>query len=146
MTRRPWPLLLLRLARARRSDGTPACRLLIGCRPDDWLDDLTEVGGGGLRPSLDLGRSIPARLRTELTGYLNRVIQLGGAMSSADLDPRRGAPGGDGGRILVGEDDGGGTPDWGEFLVAVVFAHHVLRSRACDQPRRSGGPGQDGAS
>ena len=121
-------LLLLRLARTRRSDGTPACRLLIGCRPGGWLDDLTEAAGADCAPSLDLGAVGPGTLRSELTGYLNRVIQMGGEYASADLAPVGEHLAKTVADILVGKDDSRGTPDWGEFLVAVVFAHHVLRS------------------
>jgi WD40 repeat protein len=121
-------LLLLRLVRARRSDGTPACRLLIGCRPNSWLDDLTKAAGADCAPSLDLGAVDPGTLLDELTGYLNRVIQLGGDYASAALAPVGEHLAETVAGLLVGEGDHGGTPDWGEFLVAVIFAHHVLRS------------------
>jgi WD40 repeat protein len=123
-------VLLLRLATACRADGTPACRLLIGSRSEPWLDGLIEAGGPGREAELDLGSADPDDLRTALTDYLNRVLGVRGPYATATLVPVREHLAASVADILTGRDGGDGTPAWGEFLVAGLFAHHLLASES----------------
>jgi WD40 repeat protein len=126
-------VLLLQLATASRADGGPACRLLIGSRSGLWIDALIRAAGSEQATSLDLGLADPGELRTALIDYLNRVLRMRGPYATAALDEVREHLAVSVAEILTGRDGGVGTPDWGEFLVAVVFAHHLLAS----EPARS---------
>jgi Caspase domain len=120
--------LLHPLATKRRRDGSPACRLLIGSRPEPFLDSLIQAGGDDC--VIDLGLANPRALHADISKYLNDALQLSGPFAGAsegttrirDALVRAAAD------ALTGADNRGGTPDCGEFLVAGLFARQLRDS------------------
>ena len=127
--------LLIPLAQARRSDGSPACRLLVGTRP--WsefapLFDLARQAG----EVLDLD-TIPAeQRRSDLADYVAGLLELlPGYSSTAHRRGRRAFA--DAVATALVDDPAQPTtagspsshrPDqgqvrWGEFLVAALYTH-----------------------
>ncbi|MFI0795873.1 hypothetical protein ACH4OY_24785 [Micromonospora rubida] len=122
--------LLLPLAGARRPDGRPACRLLVGMRPWPEFAALRELaeGAGGL---IDLDAADRWQLERDIERYVDTLlryhppydgVEYAGARASfahalaATLVHDR--PGDDGHR-----DDG---HRWGEFLVAGLYTYHFV--------------------
>ncbi|MFJ3639540.1 AAA family ATPase [Streptomyces sp. NPDC090108] len=114
--------LLLPLAGAARSDGTPACRLVIGTRPWEQFQPLLALAQerGGL---VDLD-TVPAdRLRGELGRYVADLLSLAPAFESGRMLPARRALAHGVARTLT---EGGGQRG-GEFLSAALFTNWVVR-------------------
>jgi AAA ATPase domain len=117
-------LLLLQLASARRPDGSPVCRLLVGVRPWEEFEPLfdTARAGGGL---IDLNGITPQRLEAELEQFLKRVL------NDAEAYRERGPTIGDrlakrvARRLAIASQDS----NWGAFLVARLYAEYLLRTQ-----------------
>jgi hypothetical protein len=117
--------LLLPLAAARRPDGTPACRLLVGSRRYGF-EDLLEAARtqGGL---VDLDKTDRTTLAHDLGGYVAKLLQT--QPGYQDKTPISGTFG-----YAVAHSLASQRPDadrsWGEFLVAGLYTHSVLRDTA----------------
>ena len=144
--------LLIPLAQARRADGSPVCRLLVGTRP--WsefapLFDLARQAG----EVLDLD-AIPAEeRRCDLADYVAGLLELlPGYSSTAHRRGRRAFA--DAVATSLVDDTAQGTtagsasshrPDqvqvrWGEFLVAALYTHTATLTDPTDSPTRSPPP------
>jgi WD40 repeat protein len=117
--------LLLPLSRARRADGRPAARLLIGARPWAEFDPLLRQveAAGGL---IDLDRVPRQTLQEDLEKYVAKLlradpryrpVRMAGARSTfaQALAEKLAEPAADAGDVR-----------WGEFLVAGLYTYHVL--------------------
>ena len=127
--------LLIPLAHARRTDGQPACRLLIGTRP--WsefapLFDLARQTG----EVLDLDSIPAAQRRCDLADYVAGLLELlPGYTSTAHRRSRRAFADAVATALVDNPDlpTTAGSPSshrpdqepvrWGEFLVAALYTH-----------------------
>jgi hypothetical protein len=75
--------LLMPLARARREDGTPACRLLAGIRPWPEFASLLELAAQ-LGEIIDLDRIPVEQRRADVAGYVTSRLEL---LPGEHLDP-----------------------------------------------------------
>lgn len=113
--------LLLPLAAARRPDGRPAARLLVGVRHWDeftpLLDSASAVNG-----LVDLDHVRPEVLANDLYDYVADLLR------AVDLWRRRGGAVGDFAtevsEVLSRQD--AGRREWGEFLVAGLYTRYLL--------------------
>ena len=129
--------LLIPLARARRPDGEPACRLLIGTRPWPELTPLLDVARD-IGEVIDLD-TIPAEQRRhDVADYITTLLELlADYATTADGRGRR-AFGDAVAATLVTDKTRADSADvqatgevdvrevrWGEFLVAALYTHTV---------------------
>src|SRR5882757_1722129 len=127
--------LLIPLARSRRPDGSPGCRLLVGTRP--WAEFAPLLGlaqQSGVVLDLD---AIPAeQRRADLAEYVAGLLELLPGYASTAHSRGRRAFAGAVATALVDTGDppasSGGPPArwsderelrWGEFLVAALYTH-----------------------
>jgi WD40 repeat protein len=113
--------LLLPLARARRDDGRPAVRLLVGLRPYDELSPLTdEAERSGL--VVDLNKVTSEVLENDLYRYVSDLARTDPAFRragaatgafAAEVAQRLSAP-------------GDASAEWGAFLVAGLYTRHLM--------------------
>jgi WD40 repeat protein len=121
--------LLLPLARVRRPDGSPACRLLVGTRP--W---------GQFTPLLDLARAsgevvdldaVPApERRDDVRRYVESLLELMPEYSLAKRRAGRRAFAAAVADALVPDQDPPNEDRWGEFLVAALYTYTVTTGAA----------------
>ena len=121
--------LLYPLAAEQRSDGTPVCRLLIGCRREDWLGPLIQANDDD--SLIDLGETSAEALHRDISTYLEGSLEFSGPYAGArpeqtELRQELVQATAD---ALAGTDGRGGTPEFGEFLVAGLFAQQLRASR-----------------
>ncbi|BAS18622.1 hypothetical protein AHiyo8_pI69260 (plasmid) [Arthrobacter sp. Hiyo8] len=110
--------LLRDLANTRNSDGTPACRLLIGTRAGEGWPLIEEwVGTLADRQKTDLEAVPLAILKEDLSTYL--VSVLGPGRFTQRIAE---------GMALRLTQEQGTRRGWGEFLVASLFAVSIRRS------------------
>ena len=120
--------LVLPLAAAvRDEDGSPACRMLIGMRPEDRLQSLLSLtqrlGGGAEHHDLEaVGRAAREDLRGDLEDYVAILLARSGC-ALPDGVPDTLAT--ELARALVPER--GQALACGEFLVAALYVRHLLR-------------------
>jgi WD40 repeat protein len=131
--------LLEPLSAAQRPDGRPACRLLVGTRDDPRVRDLLRAAPP--EALVDLDRVPPQLAAADLRHYLLQRLaphtprggtRAAGAFAAAVADAlthRPPAPGG---------------PDAGPFLLAAMYASHVVRGGLIPwhRPRRATALGQ----
>ena len=111
--------LLLPLARARRPDGSPACRLLVGTRPWQEFEPLLSLAGE--RSALaDLDTTALTELRRELDDYVKDLLSTGERFS---LGERRTIAAG-----VTAALTAAGRPRGGEFLAAALYANALLEA------------------
>jgi WD40 repeat protein len=119
--------LLLPLAVARRDDGLPACRLLVGTRP--WrefaplLDQAARSGGVE-----DLDTVARPELQEDLRRYVAGLLRTHSAYSAPRYRPAREVIAGTVARELAADWPADGRQRWGEFLVAGLYANYLARS------------------
>ncbi|MFH8560027.1 hypothetical protein [Streptomyces sp. NPDC017988] len=114
--------LLLPLARTRRADGLPACRLLVGMRPWEEFAELSDLAaaGDGL---VDLNAVDAAEVRHDLERYLlSRLADLDGYRGGEGRAVRERLAATVAGRLT---DPGARGREWGAFLVASVFVRYA---------------------
>ncbi|MEW2072186.1 AAA family ATPase [Streptomyces sp. NPDC013433] len=105
----------------------PACRMLVGVRPGRRFTPLFRRAGGG-RVDLD---DVPGqRLRGELRDYLRDVLATDPRYATAEGEGTAGRLADGIARQLVRR----GVPECGEFLVAALYARHVLDQPVPDGP------------
>lgn len=116
--------LIFPLVGARRADGTPACRLLVGSRRHGFeklLDAAREQGG-----LIDLDETNRNTLLHDLAGYVAKLLQT--QPGYRDKTRACGAFGYAVATTLTEQPDT--DRRWGEFLVAGLYTHSVLRDTA----------------
>ncbi|WP_214104791.1 AAA family ATPase [Acrocarpospora catenulata] len=113
--------LLLPLLAARRPDGLPAARLLIGVRHGTLAQPLVDHarGGGGL---LDLDEVPIKELRKDLREYVGSLLRLSGRYQDVAHQAARAAFA----RALAHTLTLPASQEWGAFLVAAVYSHHFI--------------------
>ena len=132
--------LLVPLARARRPDGSPACRLLVGTRSwDEFAPLLALADETGEVIDLD---AIPAEQRRhDLVDYVTALLELlPGYTTTAHSRGRRAFAAAVGAALVPDHSEpqptvahtGEPASRWGEFLVAALFTHTI----SLTQPRR----------
>lgn len=123
--------LILPLATAvRPGDGSPACRLLVGVRPDEerfgpLLARAREAGG-----YLDLGSAPAEGLREDLRRYVQVLLMSGkgwphGSTTLADRFAEEVA-----GTLTAAGGEQATAPACGEYLIAGLYVRHLLRHPA----------------
>ncbi len=116
--------LLMPLATARRPDGTPATRLLVGVRPYADYSPLMEAAAaeGGL-VNLD---EVPAGvLEDDLYQYVTELLR-----TDPEYRPRGGVVGAFASEVArVLSEQASERREWGEFLVAGLYTRHQLTTR-----------------
>jgi WD40 repeat protein len=126
--------LLIPLARARRPDGTPACRLLIGMRPWREFTPLLDLAQN-LGEVLDLD-AIPAeQRRQDVADYIAALLELLPGYSTTAHSRGRHAFADAVAAALVADQTGSPAAHmpvtteaevrWGEFLVAALYTHTI---------------------
>ncbi|MBA2696139.1 MAG: hypothetical protein H0U62_09965 [Actinobacteria bacterium] len=129
--------LLIPLARARRGDGTPACRLLVGMRPWRELGSLLDLAHR-IGEVIDLDAIPSEQRRRDVGDYVTGLLELlpphatttysagrrafANAVATTLVNPPPPA-GGD-------KDDDTGRARWGEFLVASLYTHTISLNSA----------------
>ncbi|WP_446044813.1 AAA family ATPase [Streptomyces olivaceus] len=118
--------LVVPLARLRRTDGSAACRLIVGMRPWEEFEPLRRavaLAGGTI---LDLDQVPATELAGNLRAYVQRVLRAGRWYGSVD-----------GHRFVTAIADGvaatltrtgDAQPRWGGFLIARLFAEYVAHT------------------
>ncbi|MGP4009007.1 ATP-binding protein, partial [Streptomyces sp. 4N124] len=118
--------LVVPLTRARRADGSAACRLIVGMRPWEEFEPLRQavaLAGGTI---LDLDQVPATELAGNLRAYVQRVLRAGRGYGSVD-----------GHRFVTSIADGvaatltragDAQPRWGGFLIARLFAEYVAHT------------------
>ncbi len=119
-------ILLLPLIHSQRADGSPICRLIVGSRTgSEWsqLEPLRRAlpGDGEI---IDLDEVPAERLETDLCRYLDDLLRTRSPYKDASFGPGRRRIAAAAGRALAYQDRA--EKRWGEFLVAGLFAHHIL--------------------
>jgi WD40 repeat protein len=119
-------ILLLPLIHSQRANGSPICRLIVGSRTGtEWpqLEPLRRaISGNGEIIDLD---DVPAeRLETDLCRYLDDLLRTRSPYKDAAFGPGRRRIAAAAGNALAHQDRA--QRRWGEFLVAGLFAHHIL--------------------
>ncbi|MCK2240897.1 hypothetical protein MZC64_23880 [Crossiella sp. S99.2] len=115
------------LARTRRADGSPVCRLIIGMRPWEEFAPLRQAvldGGGEI---LDLDAVPAAELADSLRVYVERVLQASPGYGSVE-GHRFVGPIADGIATALTSEPDGDRPRWGGFLIARLFAEYVAHT------------------
>ncbi len=126
--------LLIPLARARRPDGTPACRLLIGVRPWPEFTPLLDLAHD-LGEVLDLD-TIPAQQRRQdIADYVTSLLELLPGYATTAHSRGRRAFASTVAATLVTDQPQSSTAHvpitdqagerWGEFLVAALYTHTI---------------------
>jgi len=116
--------LVVPLARARRSDGSLACRLLVGVRPWNEFRALRQAvltAGGSV---IDLDRVPASELVVSLRTYVRRMLAASSWYGSVDGQAYVG-PIADGVAATLVRPDEGAAERWGGFLIARLFAEYV---------------------
>jgi WD40 repeat protein/carbon monoxide dehydrogenase subunit G len=113
--------LLLPLATARREDGSPAVRLLVGVRPYEEYAPLLEAAtaAGGF---VDLDDVPGYVLEDDLYQYVNELLRADSAYRRSGATV--GAFAAEVARVL--SEQAGERREWGEFLVAGLYTRHLL--------------------
>ncbi|MGI8330396.1 hypothetical protein ACRYCC_10565 [Actinomadura scrupuli] len=114
--------LLQPLALGSRSDGGPLCRLLLGARPG--LSALLDWAAGRV---VDLSLVPEDELRADLTAYLTSVLSTDDRYNPAECPGLGRVIAGAAATTLARESEG-------PFLVAAMFAFHLLNDRRTDLP------------
>ncbi|MFI6085755.1 hypothetical protein ACIBBB_33250 [Streptomyces sp. NPDC051217] len=113
--------VLLTLIDARRTDGRPVCRLLVGVRPERRFGPLLRRARRA-RGRLDLGRVPRGRLREELYAYVRELLaatETYGVAASEGLAEELA-------RGISGALTRRRRAEVGEFLAAALYVRHVL--------------------
>jgi hypothetical protein len=127
--------LLLPLAAARRSDGSLACRLLVGTRP--WPEFEPLLALGAVTDALIDLDAIPTQQRREdLTGYVTALLDLLPGLADTTYHRGRRAFANAVATTLVRDEEPDSDPSrhtegarrWGEFLVAALYTHTATLS------------------
>ncbi|WP_186785247.1 AAA family ATPase, partial [Streptomyces misionensis] len=115
--------MLLQLSRERRADKQPVVRLLVGLRRDSRFTALLASArrSGGV---VDLGRVPRPRLRQEIHNYLRDLLTATPEYGTAEREPAADTIARTAAHVLVPRF--GRRLGWGEFLVAGLYARHVL--------------------
>ncbi len=122
--------LLIPLARARRADGAPACRLLIGMRPWREFASLLDLARH-IGEVIDLNRIPIEQRRHDVAGYVTGLLELLPGYATATCRGGRRAFATAVAATLVPDHSlavlAGGEREvrWGEFLVAALYTHTV---------------------
>jgi hypothetical protein len=116
--------LIVPLVEARRPDGTPACRLLLGFRPAHTFDGLVaEAGSSGLL--VDLDDVPPTVLAEDLRTFVSDVLRRGGYGPAALRHARETLASQVAETLVSPPPAPAGDPRWGQFLVAQLFAGYL---------------------
>ncbi|MFJ3619861.1 AAA family ATPase [Streptomyces iakyrus] len=119
--------LLLPLTSEHRSDGSAACRLLIGMRPWEQFDGLKALAAReGLL--VDLDETDPAELEEDLAAYLGDALTGVDGYGSGRARRVRECLAGSTAATLARTPQHGER--WGEFLVASVFTSYLASTSA----------------
>jgi WD40 repeat protein len=118
--------LVLPLIRARRPDGRPAARLLVGTRTGpEWPQIEPLLAAVANNQVIDLDHTPREVLRDDLGAYLDDVLRTRPPYTQAALaGTRRRIADGIAERLVIPTHGPGRR--WGEFLVAGLFAHQLL--------------------
>lgn len=117
-------VLILPMNAARRSDGTPACRLVVGTRP--WEEFRPLAGAASASAGvIDLDRVPPGTLRRDLTVYFENVLADIPAFAQGDQRAVRAKISAAIAGRLISTRAPEATTEFGTFLVASVFARHL---------------------
>jgi hypothetical protein len=116
--------LIVPLVDARRPDGTPACRVLVGTRRDGF-DPLLRAAAAqhGL---IDLDEVDRTKLLEDLNGYVVKLLRTQPAYRT--MPGVRGAFAEEVAAVLARQPEG--DRRWGEFLIAGLYTHSFLRATA----------------
>ncbi|MGH8905183.1 MAG: AAA family ATPase [Egibacteraceae bacterium] len=117
--------LLLPLAEMSRPDGRPAARLLVGVRRGALLTSLAAVAdpNEGLT---DLDAVPLDELAEDLREYVAALLRLSDSYGDASHKTARDAFANAVATALTQKRQETGHAEWGEFLVAAVYTHHLL--------------------
>jgi hypothetical protein len=118
--------LLSPLIAARDDHGAPACRLMVGVRSDPAFADLRAVAVSeqGL---IDLDNVSDDRLRRDLDEYVDKLLKSQPPYHELAHAAARATFAAAVAETLVSRRAG---RRWGEFLVAALYTHHLLTTRA----------------
>ena len=117
--------LVFPLIAARRADGTPACRLLIGTRRDGFEDLLAAAREQhGL---IDLDETDRETLIEDLNHYVLKLLRTQPDYRDQTTAGARGAFAEELAAALSAPD---GDRRWGEFLIASLYTHSFIRTTA----------------
>jgi len=134
--------LLIPLTRARRGDGTSACRLLVGMRPWREFGSLLDLAHR-IGEVIDLD-AIPAeQRRRDVADYVTALLELLPRYARATYRAGRRAFADAVAATLVNYDTA--TVRWGEFLVASLYTH-TISLNSPDQLIDAAGAARLGAS
>lgn len=118
--------LIVPLVEARRPDGTPACRVLVGTRRDGFGGLLEAAAAqGGL---IDLDDADRDQLLADLSGYVGKLLRTQPGYLAKEMAGVRGAFAEAVASTLARHPDD--DRRWGEFLIAGLYTHSFLRATA----------------
>jgi hypothetical protein len=134
--------LIFPLAAARRPDGSPACRLLVGTRRHGFerLLDTAQAEGG----LVDLDQTDRSRLLDDLSGYVGKLLRTQPGYRDRSMARARGAFAEEVASTLARSPDG--DRRWGEFLIAGLYTHSFLRGTAAAPVSSADEAGNRGAA
>ncbi|MFC8849634.1 MULTISPECIES: hypothetical protein [unclassified Micromonospora] len=117
--------LLLPLADARRPDGRPVCRLLVGMRPWPEFAPLRELaeGAGGL---IDLDAADRWQLERDIERYVDTLLRYHPPYDRVEYAGARASFAHALAANLVHDRPDDDEHRWGEFLVAGLYTYHFV--------------------
>jgi hypothetical protein len=117
--------LLLPLAQGYRPDGRPTCRLLVSMRPWTEFDEFREFADalGGLT---DLDQIPMQQVRYDLENYISDLLRGYPPYDEVEYAGTRQTFAASVARTLTSGDDFAEGKQWGEFLVAGLYARHLV--------------------
>jgi hypothetical protein len=116
--------LIVPLVEARRPDGTPACRVLVGTRRDGFEGLLSAAAAqGGL---IDLDDTNRDQLLADLSGYVGKLLRTQPGYREPKMAGVRGAFAEAVASALARQPDD--DRRWGEFLIAGLYTHSFLHA------------------
>ncbi|GFJ81471.1 hypothetical protein Phou_056510 [Phytohabitans houttuyneae] len=125
--------LVMPLAEQQRFDGSPLCRLLVGTRPWPDFKSLLELADS-LGGTTDLDQVDPTRLRRDLEDYVADLMRWHDPYDEPGYVAARQRFAHTVAGQLASDEYRTDERRWGEFLVAGLYANHVL---ARHEPVRS---------
>jgi hypothetical protein len=133
--------LIIPLVEARRPDGAPACRVLVGTRREGFerLLDAAAAQGG----LIDLDDADPGQLLADLSGYVGKLLRTQPGYRDRAMARARGAFAEEVASALARQSDG--DRRWGEFLIAGLYTHSFLRATGGAPVRSADEAGSRGA-
>ncbi|GAA3240243.1 hypothetical protein GCM10010532_080580 [Dactylosporangium siamense] len=119
--------LLLPLARLDRPDGRPACRLLVATRRWERFGPLLALASPGL---VDLDDVPTETVRYDVESYVSDLLRRHKPYDTVDYSGARQTFAAAVATALTSPDERSRRREWGEFLVAGLYAHHLVTGYA----------------